>query len=189
MVLERADVAYPNQQVAVILYSGDFARKQDLATRFMAAYLRVRDYNDAFTKQDAARRAEVIEILAEYTTIKDRALYEKVVMPGLDPNGKVNVDSLKRTRVLPCRKAPGATSRHGPHRRHDLRRGRRRTTSGAVHALISSSITCSKVLRLASGGLGFWPCAVTTSWTCQGQLQGHGPDPNPSIAPPTRAGW
>jgi len=96
VVLERADVAYPNQQVAVILYSGDFARKQDLATRFMAAYLRgVRDYNDAFTKQDAARRAEVIEILAEYTTIKDRALYEKVVMPGLDPNGKVNVDSLK----------------------------------------------------------------------------------------------
>ena len=35
------------------------------------------------------------KILAEYTPIKDRALYDKVVMPGLDPNGVVNLASLK----------------------------------------------------------------------------------------------
>jgi NitT/TauT family transport system substrate-binding protein len=96
VLLGRADVIYPNQQVAVILYSSDFAKKTDLGVRFMAAYLRgVRDFNDAFVKQDAAKRAEVIDILAEYTTIKDKPLYDKVVMPRLDPNGKVNVDSLK----------------------------------------------------------------------------------------------
>jgi NitT/TauT family transport system substrate-binding protein len=96
VLLERADATYPNQQVAVILYSEDFAKKTDLGTRFMAAYLKgVRDFNDAFVKKNAAKRDEVIDILAEYTTIKDKALYDKVVMPGLDPNGKVNVDSLK----------------------------------------------------------------------------------------------
>lgn len=96
VLLERADTVYPNQQVAVILYSADFAKKTDLGVRFMAAYLRgMRDFNDAFVKKDAAKRTEVIDILAEFTTIKDKALYDKVVMPGLDPNGKINVASLK----------------------------------------------------------------------------------------------
>ena len=96
VLLERADTIYPSQQVAVILYSADFAKRTDAAVRFMAAYLRgMRDYNDAFVKNDVQKRTEVVDILAEYTTIKDKALYDKMVMPGLDPNGKVNVASLK----------------------------------------------------------------------------------------------
>jgi NitT/TauT family transport system substrate-binding protein len=96
VILERMDTVAPNQQIAVILYSSDFMQKRDLATRFMAAYLRgVRDFNDAFVKNDPAKRAEVIDILSEYTPIKEKALYDKVVMPGLDPNGRVSVESLK----------------------------------------------------------------------------------------------
>jgi NitT/TauT family transport system substrate-binding protein len=96
VLLERGDTMYPSQQVAVILYSADFAKRTDVATRFMVAYLKgMRDYNDAFVKNDAKKRAEVIDILAEYTTIKDKALYEQVVMPGLDPNGRLNVSSLR----------------------------------------------------------------------------------------------
>jgi len=96
VILERNDTIIPSHQVAVLLYSSDFSKKTDLATRFMAAYLKgVRDYNDAFTKKDAAKRDEVIDILAQYTPIKDKALYDKVVMPGLDPTGKVNVATLK----------------------------------------------------------------------------------------------
>jgi NitT/TauT family transport system substrate-binding protein len=91
------DSAYPDQQVAVLLYAQGFIEeKPDLARRFMVAYVQaLRDYNDAFVKKDAARRQEVIGILTKHTTIKDPALYEKVAMPGLDPNGRVNADALK----------------------------------------------------------------------------------------------
>lgn len=70
--------------------------KPDLARRFMIAYLRgVRDYNDAFVKKDPAKRQEVIGILTRNTPLKDPAQYEKVSMPGLDPNGRINKDALK----------------------------------------------------------------------------------------------
>jgi NitT/TauT family transport system substrate-binding protein len=96
VILERADTIYPNQQVAVILYSAEFAKRRDLATRYMVAYLRgVRDYNDAFVKKDPTKRAELIDILAEHTPIKNKALYEKMAMPGLHPDGAVNVAGLK----------------------------------------------------------------------------------------------
>jgi NitT/TauT family transport system substrate-binding protein len=35
-----------------------------------------------------------VEILTRSTPVKDAALYEKMVMPGLDPDGGVNVASL-----------------------------------------------------------------------------------------------
>lgn len=96
VVLERADTIYPDQQVAVLLYSGEFAKRTDLAVRYMVAYLRgVRDYNDAFVKNDPTKRTEVIDILAEYTPVKNKLLYEKMGFPGLNPNGAVNVASLK----------------------------------------------------------------------------------------------
>lgn len=96
VVLEHGDKVYPNQQVAVILYSGEFARRTDLATRYMVAYLRgMRYYNDAFVKNDLTKRAEVIDILAEYTPVKQKALYDRMAMPGLQPNGTVNLASLK----------------------------------------------------------------------------------------------
>ena len=92
-----SETAYPDQQVAVLLYGQQFIQeKPELARRFMVAYLRgLRDYNEAFVKKDAAKRQEVIDILTKHTTIKDPALYEKVAMPGLDPSGRVNKDALK----------------------------------------------------------------------------------------------
>ncbi len=62
----------------------------------MAAYLRaVRDYNDAFVKGDPGRRAEIVDILVKNTPVKDRALYDRMVMPALHPDGEVNLDSLR----------------------------------------------------------------------------------------------
>jgi NitT/TauT family transport system substrate-binding protein len=97
VIVEREDVTYPNHTVAVILYAGQFIRdKPEAARAFMVAYLKaLREYNDAFTRRDPARYAEVVEILTRSTPVKDAALYEKMVMPGLDPNGVVNVASLK----------------------------------------------------------------------------------------------
>ncbi|HZR99809.1 MAG TPA: ABC transporter substrate-binding protein [Chloroflexota bacterium] len=97
VIAEREDVTYPNHTVAVILYAAPFSRdRQPAARAFMVAYLKaLRDYNDAFTKRDPARYREVVDILTRFTPVKDAALYGKMVMPGLDPNGVVNVASLK----------------------------------------------------------------------------------------------
>jgi len=89
-LLISGDKMYPNQQVAVLLYGPDFAKKRtDVAQRFMVAYLKgVRDYNNAFRKN--IDRAAIAEILGRNTTVKTPALYDKMIMPGLDPDGRVN---------------------------------------------------------------------------------------------------
>ncbi len=56
----------------------------------MKAYLRgVRDYNAAFRKN--IDRAAIVEILSRNTNVKKPELYETMVMPGLDPDGAVNI--------------------------------------------------------------------------------------------------
>jgi NitT/TauT family transport system substrate-binding protein len=85
----------PRNQVAVILYGAEFA-KSDLAPRFMVAYLRaVRMYNDAFVKKDPTARQKVVAAAVKYSTVKDPALYDKMQLQGLYPNGDLNVDSIK----------------------------------------------------------------------------------------------
>lgn len=95
--IESADKVYPNHQVAVVLYAPHMRReKVDLGRRFMVAYLQgVRDFNDAFVKKQPQKKREVIAALAKHTPVKDVALYEKMVMPWLDPNGAVNRQSLR----------------------------------------------------------------------------------------------
>jgi NitT/TauT family transport system substrate-binding protein len=94
-IWKRDDEIAPRQQVAVVLYGPRFAENRDLGRRFMLAYLKgARYYNSAFDKADAAKRSDVIQILVRNTAVKDADLYEKMVMPGIDPNGRVNVDSL-----------------------------------------------------------------------------------------------
>jgi len=89
-VLLTGDAMYLDQQVAVLLYGPDFAKKRpDVARRFMVAYLKgVRDYNNAFRKD--MDRAAIVAILTKNTTVKTPELYGRMVMPGLNPDGKVN---------------------------------------------------------------------------------------------------
>ena len=93
------DEIYPNHQLAVILYGGHFIKDQpDAGRRFMRAYLRaVRDYNDALSggKLAGPNADEVIAVLTEYTPIKDAALYRSITPQGCNPDGHVNVASLK----------------------------------------------------------------------------------------------
>jgi NitT/TauT family transport system substrate-binding protein len=84
----------PRNQVAAIFYSADFA-KGDLGTRWMTAYLRgVRLYNDAFVKKDPDARQKVIAAAVKYTTVKDPALYDRMELQGLSPDGTMNVESI-----------------------------------------------------------------------------------------------
>jgi NitT/TauT family transport system substrate-binding protein len=95
VVLTRNDRVVPGQQVAVVFYAPKFTYNPGLARKFMLAYLRgVRYYNDAFVKKDPAAKQEVVQILTRNTPVKDPALYDRMVMPGINPNGLVNLDSL-----------------------------------------------------------------------------------------------
>ncbi len=85
----------PRNQVAAILYGADFA-KGDAASRFMIAYVRaVRLYNDATLKKNAQAKQKFVDASVKYTTVKDPALYDRMAPQGLDPDGKLNVDSIR----------------------------------------------------------------------------------------------
>jgi NitT/TauT family transport system substrate-binding protein len=85
----------PGIQYTVVLYSPQFAaRDRDAARQFMVAYLRgLRDFNDAWYK--GVNRDGVVEVLTRNTAIKDPALIAKIGWPILDPNGQLNLDSVR----------------------------------------------------------------------------------------------
>jgi NitT/TauT family transport system substrate-binding protein len=100
VVLTGNDAFYPNAQTATIMFSGDFAEKRrDVAVRFMKAYLRAaRDFNDALVngKLQGPGGDELVAILAKYTVIKNPEVLRNMVMAGVNPNGAVNEDSMKK---------------------------------------------------------------------------------------------
>jgi NitT/TauT family transport system substrate-binding protein len=93
------DTLYPNQQVAVLLYGGDFIRKHhDTAQRFMIAYLKAaRVYNDAVAPGHLTGPGseEIIKLISENMTLKDVDLLKQMIPNGIDPNGKVDMASLE----------------------------------------------------------------------------------------------
>jgi NitT/TauT family transport system substrate-binding protein len=98
VVIKSDDQILPHHQIAVLLYSEDFALKRaDAARRFMRAYIRaVRFYNDALKdgRLDGPTADEVITILAEATPIKSRDIYKAITPTGMNPDGRVNAESL-----------------------------------------------------------------------------------------------
>jgi NitT/TauT family transport system substrate-binding protein len=93
-LIQRSDELAPNLQSGFVLYSAAFARHQtEAGRRWMVGYLRgVRDYYDAFERNRG--RAEVVEILARTTGVRDLSLYDRMVSSYMDPNGRMNVQSL-----------------------------------------------------------------------------------------------
>ncbi|HLH26984.1 MAG TPA: ABC transporter substrate-binding protein [Chloroflexota bacterium] len=87
--LRGGDEAVPNFDLGVLAYSEPFAAQTDLARRFMVAHLRgVRTYLDAFTRN--IDRDRVIDLFVRQTALKDRSLYDRMVMPYMDPDGAFN---------------------------------------------------------------------------------------------------
>jgi NitT/TauT family transport system substrate-binding protein len=86
----------PNFQIAMILYGPAFAEERpDTARGFTVAYLRgVRDYYRAFFG-DGQGRAEILDLIARTTSVKDVALLDQMAPTWIDPNGTLNVDSLR----------------------------------------------------------------------------------------------
>lgn len=91
---------YPNQQIAVLLYGGNFIKnRSDVATKFMVAYLQgVRFYNGALKEGHfkGANAPELVDILIENTKVKDRALFAAMTPNGCNPDGHVDLPSMKK---------------------------------------------------------------------------------------------
>jgi NitT/TauT family transport system substrate-binding protein len=93
------DVTYPDQQTAVVFYSERFIKsRHEVAERFMRAYIRgIRLYNDALKDGRLAGPTanQIIPILTKYTSIKDEALFRRIIPSAVNPNGEVNLVGLK----------------------------------------------------------------------------------------------
>ena len=97
VLVKSDDEIIPNHQIAVLLYSESFAKKPDAARRFMRAYVRaVRFYNGALADghMTGPNADEVISILAASTPIKDPAIYKAITPTGMNPDGRLNTQSL-----------------------------------------------------------------------------------------------
>ncbi len=95
----RDDQIYPNHQIATLIYGDHFIARRGDAERFMRAYLRgIRFYVRALKDGRLAGETadEVIAILTEYTSVKSAELLRKITPTGMDPDGRVNVESLQR---------------------------------------------------------------------------------------------
>ncbi|MHB1344746.1 MAG: ABC transporter substrate-binding protein [Thermoleophilia bacterium] len=84
----------PGEQVAVLLYSDDFAKNTEVANLFMYAHLQgVRAYNDAIV-QGSKDRDAVLAILTKDTFIDDPAMWTKMRPTGLNVDGSVLEDAV-----------------------------------------------------------------------------------------------
>jgi NitT/TauT family transport system substrate-binding protein len=89
------DILERNQQVGVIVYGQQLGADRDLATRWMTAYIRgVRDYNDAFGSKRKGRE-DVVGVLTRNTTVTDPVIYDQMRPAGLDPDGKLDRQSIE----------------------------------------------------------------------------------------------
>ena len=88
------DQLLPNFQTAVIYYNTQWARGHpEDARRWMIAYVRaLRYYNDALSHRQV--RDDVISIMTAHTPIKDRAVWDRMIWPGLHPDGAVTVRTI-----------------------------------------------------------------------------------------------
>jgi NitT/TauT family transport system substrate-binding protein len=95
---KRTDEVSPDFQAAVVLYGPSLIERPDVAQRFMQAYVQAaRFYNSAINARTSPAGQELVDILVKSTPIKDRGLYERMGLPGLDPDALVNVDTLRAT--------------------------------------------------------------------------------------------
>ena len=85
----------PPLEVSVILYGESWIdRNPHQVTAFTIAYLEgVRDYYNAM--RGGPLRAEVVDILMKYTSLKDESAYDRIQWSYMDPNAELSMASLK----------------------------------------------------------------------------------------------
>ncbi len=88
------DQILPDFQTAAIYYNTQWARQHmQESRRWMVAYVKaLRYYNESLRNRQV--REDVITIMSAHTPIKDRAVWEKMIWPGLNPDGGVTVRTI-----------------------------------------------------------------------------------------------
>ena len=84
---------------AVVFGDHFIKQRPDVARKVMRAYIRgLRDYVDALKDARLAGpdAQEIIDIMARYSTIKDKAVLARIIPHYVDPNGTVGVESLRK---------------------------------------------------------------------------------------------
>jgi NitT/TauT family transport system substrate-binding protein len=91
----KSEEIYAGQQGGVLMYGPAISKLgADAGDRIMQAYVRgLRDYYDAFGLKHRDQ-ADVVGILAKYTSVKDPALYEKMGWDYMNPDGYVNSEAV-----------------------------------------------------------------------------------------------
>jgi ABC-type nitrate/sulfonate/bicarbonate transport system substrate-binding protein len=84
----------PDAQTALLVYGSSMVAKPEVAKAFMVAYVQsLRDYNDAFVKGE--NKDEIIDILVEYSSVKDPELFNQMFPAGLNPDGYVHMKGIQ----------------------------------------------------------------------------------------------
>jgi NitT/TauT family transport system substrate-binding protein len=103
VVASTDDKERPRHAIAQLLYSEKMAGNPDLGKRFMKAYLRsIRYYYGAFKDSRLAgpNAEEIIAVLTESTAIKDPEVYRTIVPNGVDPDGRIDIATLREDQAL-----------------------------------------------------------------------------------------
>ena len=81
-------------QTSVVVFGGTLLKDQDLARRWMIAYVKgIRDYLKAVTTKQGFD--EVVKAVSKYTPVKDPKTYELMELPYVDPNGALDKKSVE----------------------------------------------------------------------------------------------
>ena len=103
VVAKTDDETRPRHAIAQLLYSEKMAANADLGKRFMKAYLRsIRYYFEAFRdgKLAGPNAGEIISILTDSTPVKDPEVYRTITPNGVDPDGRVDIPTLKEDQEI-----------------------------------------------------------------------------------------
>ncbi|EGO65767.1 ABC transporter substrate-binding protein [Acetonema longum] len=84
----------PEAQTALLVFGTSMTKNPEVANRFMTAYVKsLRDYNDAFFKDQG--KPEMIQLLCNYSVVKDPKLYDQMFPIGLNPDGFLRVRGIE----------------------------------------------------------------------------------------------
>ena len=95
VILMYSDVMFPNMESTQWMYSPQFAASgRTSATKYMIGLLKgARDFNKAF--KDGTDKADIINVLIKYTSVKDPQLYDKMQLSELSGNGSLDATNLQ----------------------------------------------------------------------------------------------
>jgi NitT/TauT family transport system substrate-binding protein len=97
--LVPAGAVDPGAELSIVLFSAQFAKDKDAATRYMIGFLQgVRLYYDAFFLRKG--RDEAIAILTKWSPLKEAKLWAEAIPQNTDLNGRINVDNLRQQAVF-----------------------------------------------------------------------------------------